>query len=299
MSFSEELKSELCKIENQPCCQKAEAFGLLLFGRSFSRREMSLLTQSEAVAQRYANAITGLTGIVPSSIRSQAGKYTVKVDDAGQTHTILECLGYTGKEITSRINRANLENDCCEQAFLRGVFLVCGTVTNPEKDYHLEFVTAKQRLSLDLLRILEDVTPKIKQIRRKNGYALYIKDGEGIEDILGYMGAASSFLRMLNIRATKDVRNSVNRRMKFETANLSRTIDASVAQVNSIRTIEQLSSLDSLSEDLRELALLRLNNREASLNELGTLMHPPLSRSAVNRRFIKLSMTADELKRKQ
>ncbi len=298
MSFSENIKEELCALESELCCQKAECFGLLLFGRSFSKTEISILTQSPDVADRYAALVTKLCDVRPQTSRSRAGKYTVCIDKPADIVKVLSFFGYTGGEIALRINYANLENECCLAAFLRGVFLAAGIVTDPERDYHLEILTPRQKLSLDLKRIIEDFGVTPKQIRRKSGYALYVKDGESVEDILGFMGASQSFLRMMTIRASKDMRNKINRQMNFEAANLSRTIEANMTQLDDIYTVSRLQSLDLLPDELPRLAALRLENREATLSEIGEMMTPPLSRCAVDRRFKKIHAIAAALKEK-
>lgn len=297
MSFSENIKKELCSLIREPCCMKAECYGLLLFGRAFSFNEISILTQSSESAHLYEGLIKELFSITPDISRSRAGKFTVSVTNPSDRRFILSEFGHTGSEIALRINYANFENECCISAFIRGVFISCGFVTNPEKDYHIEFITPKQKLALDLKRIIEDLSIAPKQIRRKSGYSLYIKDGESIEDILGFMGATTSFLHMMNIRATKDMLNKINRQYNFESANLNRTIEANMKQIKNIDTIIRLGSLDYLEDELAFLANLRLENKEAALAELGEMFNPPLSRCAVGRRFKKIEAIADELKK--
>ncbi|NLA73431.1 MAG: DNA-binding protein WhiA [Clostridiales bacterium] len=297
MSFSRKIKKELSTIESNACCQKAECYGLLLFGRAFSLSEMSILTQSPEVADLYARHIKSFFNITALLTRSKADKYTVSVNDFADRKKILNEFGYTGNEIALRINYANFENDCCINAFLRGVFLSIGFITDPKKDYHLEFITPKHKLSTDLLRIIEELSITPKQIRRKSGYSLYIKDGESIEDVLGFMGASNAFLYMMNVRASKDMLNKINRQYNFETANLHRTIEANMAQLNNINTIIRLASLDILGDELFLLSRLRLDNKEATLAELGEMMEPSMSRSAVSRRFKKIEEKALELKK--
>lgn len=297
MSFSENLKKELCAIKSAPCCQKAECFGLLLFGRAFSTAEISILTQSVDVADLYSRRIKGLFSITPEVSRSRAGKYTVSVKNRRDCAAILNEFGYDGNEIALRINHANFDNECCINAFIRGVFLSCGFVTDPEKDYHIEFITPKHKLVLDLKRVIEELSVTPKQIRRKSGYSLYIKDGESIEDILGSMGATSSFLHMMNVRASKDMRNKINRQYNFESANMDRTIEANMVQIDNINTVARLGSLESIENGLASLAKLRLENKEATLSELGEMMDPPMSRCSVGRRFKKIEAIALELKK--
>lgn len=297
MSFSENIKKELCAVKSNPCCQRAECYGLLLFGRAFSLNEISILTQSPETADLYAGYIKKLFSVIPNFSCSRARKYTVSITNRKDCAKILNEFGYTGKETALRINYANFENECCISAFIRGAFLSCGFATDPKKDYHIEFITSKQNLAFDLKRLIEELPVTPKQLRRKSGYALYIKDGESIEDILGYMGATRSFLHMMNVRASKDMRNKINRQYNFESANLNRTIDANMVQIENINTIIRLGSLDSIASDLAHLANLRLENKEATLAELGEMMNPPISRSAVGRRFKKIEVIANELEK--
>ncbi len=274
---------------------KAECYGLLLFGRAFSINEMSILTQSAEASHLYKSLVEQLFSVSAEISRSRAGKFTVRVTNPKDCRYILSQFGHTGSEIALRINYANFENECCISAFIRGVFISCGFVTNPEKDYHIEFITPKQKLALDLKRIIEELSITPKQIRRKSGYSLYIKDGESIEDILGFMGATTSFLHMMNIRASKDMLNKINRQYNFESANLNRTIEANMKQINNIDTIIRLSSLENIEVELAFLAGLRLDNKEATLAELGEMFTPPLSRCAISRRFKKIEEIADAL----
>lgn len=300
MSFSSELKKELCRIDNAPCCMLAEAYGLLLFGRSFGTRGISLMTESADVAKRYRDNVRTLFGIAPEITRSDAGNYTVSISGAS-ARTVIEKLGYTGKEVTARLNMANIENPCCTGAFLRGVFLAVGSVTNPEREYHFELLISRAKLTDDLIRFMSDIDDleiSPKRIRRSSGYAIYFKNADSIEDLIGLIGGNASYFKVMNVRATKAVVNKINRRMNFENANLDRTINASVAQRKWIASIERYSSLGGLTDDLRTLALLRKANPEMSLDELGGHFDPPLSRSAVNRRFKKLELIARELEEK-
>ena len=298
MSFSADLKNELCSLQKANCCLKAETFGLLLFGRSFSLREISLLTELESVASLYCNSIHELTGVVPVINCSKAGKFKISVEKAEDRKKILEFFGYTGREIVLRINLANIENteeDCCFKAFLRGAFLSCGSIANPEKDYHIEFNITKSKLCDDLKNVIEETGLKVKKLVRDSGYMLYCKEADGVEDYIGTMGATASFFFVMETRAVKTVKNQINRRTNFEAANLSRTIDAGMNQTELIEKILSKISLDDMTEDLAQLCELRLENPDLTLGTLGGMMTPPLSRSAVSRRFKKLEKIKEEL----
>ncbi|MEE0443496.1 MAG: DNA-binding protein WhiA, partial [Acutalibacteraceae bacterium] len=196
--------------------------------------------------------------------------------------------------ISLRINRGVFEDDECYGSFLRGVFLSCGSIANPDKNYHLEFVIPFHNLSLDLLKILTDFGLKAKLILRKYSYVVYLKDSESIEDLLTLMGAVNSSLELMGIKIQKDVRNKINRQMNFESANMSRSIEAGLAQVEAIEIIEKKQGLDSLSDELKEVAILRRENPDMSLKQLGENLTVPISRSGVNHRLMKIMEIADK-----
>lgn len=300
MSFSSEIKSELCLLSPTPCCRKAEAFGLLIFGRAFSVSEISMMTELECVAVRYCNLLRELTGIVPVIRFTKAGNYKVRVETAADRLKVLDFFGYSGSEIALRVNFSNFENteeDCCFRSFLRGAFLICGNITNPEKEYHLEFSVSRAKLCADLMKVVDEDDLKAKKLTRGGSYVIYCKEAEAIEDFLGKMGATKAFLYMMKMRAMKDIKNITNRRANFESANLSRSVLAGMRQTELIESILAKIKTTDMTEDLGQLCTLRLDNPDASLDELGRMMSPPLSRSAVSRRFKKLEEIAKELKK--
>ncbi len=274
---------------------------MLLFGRAFSLPEISLMTEFSAVAERYSAAVRDITGVTPLVETTKAGNYKIIIPFRDDRVKILEHFGYTGKELALRVNLSNLEQsneDCCSRAFLRGAFLVCGSITDPEKEYHIEFNVAKSKLSDDLLMIIEDLGLKAKKIIRNNSYVLYSKEAESIEDFVGTMGANNAFMHIVHTRALKDIKNQINRRSNFESANMSRSIEAGLKQVAVIEEVLGKIKLSDMTKDLADLCSLRLENPDISLDEIGKMMTPPLSRSAVSRRFKKLEKIAEELKSK-
>lgn len=274
---------------------------MLIFGRAFSLSEISLMTEIQAVAEHYCMSLRDLTGVTPELTCSKAGNYKINIPTRADRLKILEYFGYTGKEITLRVNLSNLEQsneDCCSKAFLRGAFLVCGSVTDPQKDYHIEFSVTKAKLCEDLMQVIGDLGLRCKKIVRNNSYVVYAKEAESIEDYIGIMGANNAFLEVMQTRAMKDIKNQINRRSNFESANLSRSIEAGLKQVAVIEEILSKIKLSDMTKDLEELCSLRLENPDISLDELGKMMNPELSRSAVSRRFKKLEKIAAELKTK-
>ncbi len=191
-----------------------------------------------------------------------------------------------------RIPKELMERDCCQRALVRGAFLSGGTVIDPRKNYNLELVTPYAELSGDLLRLLKEIGFPFKQVVRKGKYVLYLKNSESISDFLSYMGAFQAQMELLNIKIEKEIRNDFNRAANSETANIEKTINAAVMQIQAIDRLP----LEELPDELREVAMLRLKYKDKSLSELGKLMHPPLSKSGVNHRMKKLLQMAEEQK---
>ncbi len=301
MSFSTDIKEELCELQSaSACCKKAEALGMLVFGRNFSLADISFMTELNCVAMRYCNLIYELTGVSPVIAYSKAGNHKVRIDKKEDRKKILEFFGYTGKEVSLSINFGNFENtdeeeNCCYCAFVRGAFLVCGNITNPEKEYHLEFNISRMKLATEFLTVLNEINLKMKTLIRNNTKRVYCKESEAIEDCIGKIGATKSFFFLMETRAMKQVKNKINRRTNFEAANLSRTIEAGIAQIELIEHILSKIKLTDMTEDLAELCTLRLENPEASIDELGKMMSTPISRSAVSRRFKKLKDIKEEI----
>ncbi len=279
------------------------AYGMLLFGREFSKSGISIMTEHEIVAQKYASLLESETGVTADISVSKAGKYTVSVKGR-DIETVLSCFSTSGNESFSRINRGNLLNEssgeseilnCCNAAFFRGAFLSCGTVSNPNKGYHLEFVVPFRTLSLDLMKMLTEYNLKAKHMVRRYVNIIYIKDSESIEDLLNIMGAQGCAFEIMNIKIYKDFRNVSNRRANFDSANVARTAIAACAQVEKIQKIIDRNKLSELPEDLRQFAVMRVENPDSSLREFGEMFSPPLSRSAVNHRIKKLIAFAEHL----
>ncbi len=296
MSFSCEVKNELVsRPVLSDCCKHAEAYGLLLFGRSFSSASISFAAENRAVSEKYAECIRAITDSEPEYSDRPGKMAIVSVKTAVDRRTILNTFGHTAGELSLRINRANMSDECCFAAFIRGVFLACGSVSSPEKSYHLEFVVPFLKLSNDLFSFLQELGFPPKHVMRKGYHIIYYKDSANIEDLLTLMGATNATLRLIGIKVDKDMRNHVNRRVNFETANIDRSVLAGGVQVDAIRKIERLRGLDSLSPGLREIAQIRLENPGASLYELEDLLEGRLSRSGINHRLKRLEQIAAQL----
>ena len=301
MSFSSDIKSEFCKVEfKRECCLRAECYGAWLFSRCFTLRESAFVTESGPVARRLlelAAAGAGVSGELTFGVsRRRKPAYRVSLPDAGSKDAMLQEFGHTGRETTLRLNRANLENDCCTVAFLRGAFLTCGTATDPSKEYHLEFAVAHQHLANDLYTLLSEVdafplSPAVAA--RKNGYVVYLKESGPIEDLLTYLGAPSAAMELMQVKMYKEVKNNINRKTNFETANMDKTFSASARQVAAIAAISDTVGLSSLPEELQELARLRLDNPDMTLRELSARLG--ITRSGVNHRLQRLLRQGEKI----
>lgn len=303
MSFSANVKQELMELETEnPCCIKSLAYGMLLFGRSFNHHSISMMTDNKAVADAYREAVEKATGVIVDCDKTPSGKYVLSVKKKSDREKIFDCYGMTGKEYALRINRAILtneaddENNCCFSAFVRGAFLSCGTMCDPNKMYALEFVVQYLKLSEDMKALLGEMGLAPKVTQRRGVRVVYYKDSTNIEDILTLMGATMSSLEIMGVKVYKDMRNRVNRRTNFETANITRTVTASVDQIDAIEYLEENSDMSLLPPELRQVAALRQENPDMSLRELGECFDPPISRSAVNNKLMKLTKMAKSLK---
>ncbi len=298
MSFATEVKSELVSVENKDCCAVAQSYALLLFGRAFSGRELSLLTENEQVASAYAEAVRRLSGAEILPERTEAGNYRILVEDRDVIARILSSVGHdvAGKR---RVNFAVLQNECCFAAFIRGAFLACGTVTDPEKEYHLEFSVSSRGLCADLMKLFDEFDPTPRMTERTGSYMLYCKNSTDIEDALTLMGATECAMRVMGAKAYKSVKNTVNRKVNFENANLRRTVEASRRQHEAIRYIQRRGGLEALPEELREVARLRLDNEDLSNAQLAKMLSESITASGVNHRFARILRFADQLQEKE
>ncbi len=296
MSFSSDVKSEIAKTENlSSCCLHAQVYGLVLFAH-FSKYNFSITTENSDVFELYLSYLRTYCGVEPTISDSGTKKLTAYLRSDAEKETVFEKFGHSLKEATLRINRANISDECCLGAFLRGVFLACGTVTAPERGYHLEFVVPYKRLCTDLMKFLDELELNPKYIVRKGNHVIYFKDSESIEDILAIIGAQDASLYVMGIKIEKDVKNKVNRRLNFEMSNISKTVDAANIQVEAIEFIEKKCGISSLPDNLQKLAYIRLENPEASLSELEKLLDEPISRSGINHRLNRIVKLAENMK---
>lgn len=296
MSFSRELKTQLCEIKTPECCKYAECYGFMLFGQAFGIEKISIVTENEAVAKRYSYLIKHCFNIRTEHTKAESRKttYKVYVKNSYERKSILNSLNIGENAAKGFINSDIINKECCRNAFLRGMFLGCGQATDPEREYRIEFRIKGPDLAYSLFNILykKELEPKITLKNLTN--VIYIKKSECVEDFLTLIGAATLSLKVMDTRAIKDFRSALNRKSNFEDANTSKTVNASVEQRSAIEALIKTDKYSVLSEELRYVAQLRLNNPYASLSELCKISTVPITRSALNRRLKKIIETANE-----
>ncbi|MCM1114672.1 MAG: DNA-binding protein WhiA [Clostridium sp.] len=294
MSFSQDVKNELLQIEYENgCCEKALLYGLCIFGKSFSGLGISMQTENENIAVLYKKLIKKYCNVQCDIRVSPRGRsYSILMEEESDCDKILGAFGHT--DVGSlKINHSNFDCEHCAHAFLAGAFLSCGTVSTPQKDYHLEFTVPYLNLSKSLITMLDEMELSPKLTNRKGYNIIYFKDSEVIEDCLYLMGASSAMFEMMNVEIVKDIRNKANRTANCEAANIEKTVKASYQHIQAIEKIKELKGLDYLKNDLKEIAVLRIDNPELSLSELAALSG--LSRSGVNHRLKRIIEIADNI----
>ena len=296
ISFSSKLKTDLCKIKPTGCCRLAEMYGLLLFGRSFCKDDISLRTANADTAEIYASLLK-VCFSVHTVTEEGRGWYIVSVPGEADREKVIN--HYTGGENDWIFNPKHLKRTCCRQAFIRGAFLSSGSMNDPEKSYHLEFAVKDPTLSFAFAAFLELCGYKPHTSVRKSVTALYYNDSNIIEELLGTMGAMSVTLELMETKIIKDMRNKLNRQTNFETSNITKTVNAAVAQNEAISFLEKQNLLGTLPDELRDVALLRKNNPDASLSELCNLCGGAISRSGMNHRLKKIIDIAEEERQKR
>ena len=298
MSFSSEIKKEIASItpDNQ-CCVKAKCYGMLLFSSKVSKKSIVFKTELFETAEHFVHLVKSACDVALkiSTPATARGMYSVNVTDETTCSKILDAFDHSGDEVHLRINRGNIDNECCAKWFVSGAFLVCGSVTDPQKSYHAEFKVPKKHLSDDHAVLIGEsiATPKISL--RKSSNILYYKESEKIEELLTLVGSVRGVFEFMNVKIVKDMRNHINRTTNCVTANITKTADAFRKQKESIDIIEEKVGLEALPPDLYEVALFRKDNEFATLSELGQMLTPPLSRSGVSHRLKRIVEYADKL----
>lgn len=292
MSFLARVKTELCRLPpGKACCALAEGYGVFLYAHSFNAREIRLITEHAAFRARLPMMLAQGFGAAFDRFPDAAavGKQTFTISRPETLATIAAAIGvdFDGT-LAHGINFGVLEDSCCKTAFARGAFLAGGAVTNPERGYHLEFVTSHRRVNRGMFALLQEMGFAPKDITRKGNFIVYFKHSGMIEDILTRLGATQSALSLMGAKVEKDLRNAVQRRVNCDTANVDKSVAAAGIQLDAIHRIESKIGLNTLPEKLRQTAVLRLEHPEASLTQLANLATPPVTKSCMSHRLRKI-----------
>ena len=291
MSFCSDVKAELSRHPmNKTCCAVAEAYGVLLFCNTFSTQGIRIVTESRDFAQRLPRLFRKAFSVGFDQIPdSERGKQVFLLEDPQKLRKIYDAFGLEPKTtVTLHVNLGVLEEECCRISFLRGAFMAGGSVTDPEKRYHLELATSHLRVSREVYSLLMESGFFPKDTTRGGNSILYFKQSDSIEDVLTTLGAPVCAMRIMEAKVEKDLRNGVNRRVNCETANLGKAVDAAQEQLAAIRRLEAKGTYADLPDKLRKTAELRKENPEATLLELAQMQDPPLTKSAINHRMRKI-----------
>ena len=292
MSFSSNVKAELCKDSlSKKSCAVAEGYGVLLYCNTYSSTEIRIITESRDFAARLPRLFKKAFGITfdQEPAAQDRGKLQFAISSEDKIAKIFETLQMDLKaSLTLHVNFGMLEEEAECMAYLRGAFLAGGSVTDPAKRYHLEMTTSHYKVSRETCALLIECGFSPKELSRGGNNILYFKQSDYIEDFLTAIGAQVSAMGVMEAKVEKDLRNGVNRRVNCETANLTKVVDASMGQMAAIRALEEAGELDKLPGKLRETALLRRENPEATLQELAAMLNPPITKSAINHRMRKL-----------
>ena len=282
MSFSTDVKKELSKINNlaNKTCVRLEFLGYLSsVNVSNVDNSLRFSTESEYNINRFSKLLKNLN-IEKYNIDIQGKNYVITMQN---------------KNIAKIITDIKTENDEEDRAYVRGCFLGSGSINNPENKYHIEFIVKDRNIADEILQILNKYNIHFKKLEKENAVSIYSKDGEEISKFLAFIGANSSVLKFEDIRVYRDMRNNVNRIVNCETANLSKTVNAAVKQIDAINKLKESGKYNSLSENLKEIAELRIKYPEVSLIELGKMLNPPIGKSGVNHRMKAILKLVEEL----
>ena len=312
MSFSGEVKEELgLQISSARHCQIAEMAAFISMCGSVmidsnERYSVKIHTENLIVARKCFTLLQKTFNIrteisIRRNLSKQSTSYWLLVKNHEEALRLLQATKLLTREgdvqeELSLVRNTVVQQYCCKRAFIKGAFLVSGSISDPEKSYHYEIVCSAKGKAEQLQKIMNSFEIDAKVILRKRSYVVYVKEGAQISDLLNIMEAHVALMKFENIRILKDMRNAVNRKVNCETANINKTVSAAVKQVEDIHYIRDTIGLENLSETLYDVALTRLSYPEATLKELGDLLTPPVGKSGVNHRLRKLGEIADKLR---
>ena len=291
MSFSTDVKEELEKVlPTSRHCQLAELAALICFGCSIKMSEtedarIEIQSENDFIQRKYFTLLKKTFIINNCSVPKVL--QAVKLLDEGET---------SGR-ISDEVSLLLLKNSCCKRAFLRGAFLCLGSMSDPRKGYHLEFVCEREVQAKQIRQVIGSFDLEARIVRRKKYYVVYLKEGAGIVDLLNVMGAHVSLMNLENLRIEKEMRNSINRQVNCETANITKTVQAAGKQIEDIKLLEKYYGMSNLPEPLRQMAEVRLAYPESSLQELGGYLNPPVGKSGVNHRLNRIVEYAESIRK--
>ncbi|MFK3960521.1 DNA-binding protein WhiA [Guptibacillus hwajinpoensis] len=307
MSFAADTKKELTQLESKPCCARSELAALIRMNGSISFGNRQLIlnipTEHAAIARRIYTLIKRIYNfdvelLVRKKMRLKKNNvYIVRV--SAKARDLLEDLGIMDNAFTFTrvISKDFTKKSCCKRSYLRGAFLAGGSINHPETSYHLEIFSMYEEHTESLCNLMNEFGLNAKMLERKKGYIVYIKEGEKITEFLSVVGAHQALLYFEDVRIMKDMRNSVNRIVNCETANLNKTVGAAFRQVENIRYIQKEVGLEILPDKLREIAELRVKHQDVTLKELGEMVTGgAISKSGINHRLRKIDQIADKLR---
>ncbi len=299
MSFASQAKAELCQARpDKKCCALAESYGVLLYCHSFSPREIRIITASPAFAERLPRLFKRAFGLSFDMLppAEGAGKKSFAVTDREKLRQIFEAFGAEiDSTVSHHVNFGVLEEDCCRASFVRGAFLAGGSVTDPEKRYHLELATPHHSVSRETASLLLDMGFEPKSSQRGGNALLYFKKGDTIADFFTSIGAPVTAMHIMTAKVDKEMRNTVTRQINCDSANADKTVAAAQEQLEAIRRLARAWGLDALPEPLKDAALLRITNPAASLADLAVLSCPPVTKSCLSHRLKKIMALAEKL----
>ena len=299
-SFSYKAKAELCRTAVQRlCCARAECYGVLLYCNTFTMQEVRIITENPEFAARLPRLFHRAYNVKFDRLPTEeapGSKLIFQITDPEKLRRIMDTLGYDPRQsLVLHVNFAMLEEDCCRTSFLRGAFLSGGSVTDPEKRYHLELSGNHRQASRELCALLTEMGFLPRMVTRGAATVIYFKQSEHIEDLLTKLGAPVAAMDIMTTKVDKAIRNGANRAMNCDIANVNKILEAATEQQSAIEALAKSGQLDRLPEKLRQTAQLRLEHPELSLSQLAELCDPPVSKSCMNHRMRKLNEEAKKL----
>lgn len=304
MSFSSEVKEELEKqISKSRHCQLAELAAIISFsGRMVFKDKtahLEIMTEHAGLARKCYTLLKWAFGISAEIAAHNNGVLVIENPD--EVQRVLQAVKFideTGKlqPFKGAVSGLLLQKSCCRRAFIRGAFLSSGSMSDPHKSYHFEIVCTTEEQAGQIQELITDFGMDAKIVPRKKYFVVYLKEGDQIVNILNVMEAHVALMNLENVRILKEMRNSVNRQVNCETANINKTVNAAVRQIEDIEFIRDKIGLDQLPEHLRQMAMVRLEYPQAPLKDLGEYLSPPVGKSGVNHRLRKLCEIADNMR---